>query len=115
MGSIKQMTAEQLEDRLGEAGLLVINVLPKDVYDDCRIRGSLNVPLAELDAAAEKWNKDQEIVVYCASYKCDASKKGYKMLVDKGFTNVMAYEGGTKEWKEKGYAIAGECTAEYLK
>jgi len=115
MGGVTTITAEELKDRLGEPGILVINVLSKDVYDDCRIRGTLNVSLDELEKASGKWEKDQEIVVYCASYKCSASKKAYHQLSEAGFTNVRAYEGGTKEWKEKGFPIAGECKAEYLK
>ena len=32
-----------------------------------------------------------------------------------GFVSVVAYEGGTKEWKQKKFPITGECTLAYLK
>ena len=113
---IKEITAEDLQKRMKESeSLLVLNVLSKDSFEDCHIKGSFNVPLNTLEQTAKSWHKDREIVVYCASYMCHASVEAYKKLKSLGFNNVFAYEGGTKEWKAKGFPTEGSCAADYLK
>ena len=86
---------------------IVINVLSKDVYNDCHIKGSVNVPLPELEKYAKNLNKDDEIIVYCAHYQCAASRNAWKTLHDLGFTNVKAYEGGMREWHQLGFPTRG--------
>jgi hypothetical protein len=39
---------------------------------------------------------------------------GAKMLRQKGFKHVWAYEGGTAEWKHKGFTVKGPGTEAYL-
>ncbi len=94
--------------------LLVINVLPHDTFQDCHIDGSINVPLEKLPSYAQDLDKEQPIVVYCASYKCPASRNAWKLLNEMGFSNVLAYEGGIAEWFQKGYPSQGACKADYV-
>lgn len=94
--------------------LLVINVLPKDAYNDCHIEGSISVPFDYLAQFVSDFDKDQPIVVYCASYICSASRKAWKLLNQMGFTDVSAYEGGTAEWFQKGLPAQGACQADYI-
>ncbi|MBU1008340.1 rhodanese-like domain-containing protein [Candidatus Dependentiae bacterium] len=106
---LKTITAEQLKDRMvKEKELVVINVLSKESFENCRIKGSINVPLSKLQEKA-KWNKDKKLVLYCASYECSASEEAYKVLEGLGFNNIAAYEGGIKEWKEKKFETEGSC------
>lgn len=115
MSDVATITAEALKQRMAaELQLLVINVLSADAYDDCHINDSTNVPVDQLEEVSQDWEKDQALVVYCAHLECHASRKAYEKLVSLGFTNVQAYEGGTKEWKEKGYPTQGPCKADYL-
>lgn len=96
--------------------LVVVNVLDKEFYDDCHIKGSINVPFMELEEYAEKnWNKEEtHIVLYCGNYKCTASGYGARMLRDQGYKNVWAYEGGSAEWIQKGFPVVGPCKESYL-
>ena len=93
----------------------VINVLSKDVYDDCHITGSVNVPLDDLVEYGKDIPKDAELVVYCANYMCPMSKRAWRLLKDQGFSNVRAYEGGASEWYSLGYPTIGPATQQYLK
>ena len=96
-------------------GLVVINVLDKKLYDDCRIKGSIHVPFEELEQFAQKrLSKDAEIVLYCSNYFCSSSGFGCKKLQELGFKNVRAYEGGTAEWYQLGLPVEGKCTEAYL-
>jgi rhodanese-related sulfurtransferase len=91
------------------------NVLDKKYYDDCHISGSINIQLNSLEESAKNWDKERELVVYCAHKSCSASREAFKILKKLGFKNVWAYEEGIKDWFQKGYPIEGPCELEYLK
>lgn len=98
---------------------IVINVLGKNCYGDCHIRSSFNVPLRFIAERAEYWNRDQAIVVYCALPACDASQKAARKLKKMGFKNVLAYEGGMRDWylafkDSRPDLIEGICEYDYL-
>lgn len=103
--------------------VLVVNVLGRRFWEDARIKGSICAPLKELEKEAQKWDKNQKIVVYCACKQCDASAKAYSMLKKMGFKKVLAYEGGIREWYRKYRGVKdhtgrplceGPCKYEYL-
>lgn len=114
-GAVREMSAQELLARLNDPKLLIVNVLGKRYYDDARIKGSVSAPLRILADVAAKWEKDQEIVVYCACKECDASEKAFKLLQQLGFTNVWAYEGGIREWWKLNYPCEGPCAMQYLR
>lgn len=94
--------------------LLVINVLQKESYDDCHIKNSINVPMKYLKEYAQKLDKNQHIIVYCANYACTASNYAYRELTELGFKNVWEYAGGIAEWYQMGFPVEGSCSNNYL-
>jgi len=112
---IPSISAYDLEKSMSSmTHLRVLNVLPKILFDDCHIQGSESVPLKELVDRVADWPRDQPIVVYCALSACDAGKKAYVLLSCMGFTNVVDYEGGIKEWYQLGYSVGGPASYSYL-
>ena len=96
-------------------GLVVVNVLDKALYDDCHIKGSISIPIDELEDRCEKeLAKDATVVVYCSNYMCSASGYGRQVLLDRGYKDVHAYEGGTAEWYQTKLPVEGACTQGYL-
>lgn len=116
---ISEITHEELKKKVDNPQFkgLVVNVLGRRFWEDAHIPRSISAPLKELDTICKSWNKDREIIVYCAARECDASYKAYKLLVSLGFTNVTAYEGGIREWFQtygkKG--TNGPCEYRFLK
>ena len=109
------ISAEELKAAMeANTDLYVINVLPASIHADCHITGSMNVPLKELVESVASWNRDKEIIVYCALYECDAGEKAYILLSCMGFTNVTDYSGGIKEWYQLGYPTQGPATYSFL-
>lgn len=98
-----------------KSGVVVINVLDKDIYTDCHIAGSINVPFDQLDAALETIEKDADIVFYCSNPMCTSSEYAATKFKKAGFANVSVYEGGTAEWYQKGLPVEGPSTASYLR
>lgn len=104
-----------LDKAESKKGLIVINVLEKEFYDDCHIKGSISVPFGQEDsfiAALEKKygnNKDEiEVVVYCSNYMCSASGSITKKMISKGF-KALAYEAGMADWYAQGLPSDGQC------
>lgn len=97
--------------------LVVINVLDQKSYDNCHIKGSVNVPVKLLPEYVKRLPIDTLIVLYCASYDCNASYFAWQSLQDAlgSLPNVYVYEGGIAEWHQKGYPTEGSCADHYLK
>ncbi|MCW8194984.1 rhodanese-like domain-containing protein [Proteobacteria bacterium 005FR1] len=85
-----------------EQDFVLINVLSPEDFNRRHIRNSVNVPLKThsfANVVAEiAGNLERKVVVYCASFDCDASAKAATELEAEGFTDVYDYEGGLKEW-----------------
>jgi rhodanese-related sulfurtransferase len=104
---MESLTTQQLE-HMKERGddFVLINVLPEEDFRKAHIPGSINIPVADKNFLArvetEAGSRDRKIVVYCANKECSASPKAAKMLEASGFTNVFDYQGGVREWQDKG-------------
>ena len=71
-----------------QAEPVYIDVRTVEEFSADHIEGDLNLPLAELDAAAlaERFGKDAELVLYCRSG--NRAGQAMQQLVAAGFTNV---------------------------
>lgn len=94
--------------------LLVLNILEPELYQDCHIAGSINVPLEELETYVRDLDLNRELVVYCSNYLCTASAYAAELLQKLGFKQVYAYEAGMAEWRQRGLPTAGPAQQRYL-
>ena len=96
---LKEMNEKQHKD------FVLINVLPREKFEEKHIRTSINIPVDSDDftQTVEKVvaDKSRPVVVYCANKECDASPQAAKKLEEAGFTQVLDYEGGTRDWFEQ--------------
>ena len=95
--------------------VMVINVLDAHYFADCRIPGSINIPLHALEAAAKHWDSAKEIVVYCAHNGSPSAQDAFRILSKMGFAKLSAFTGGMQEWKAHNLPAEGSCRLEYLK
>ena len=105
MAEVKTISTERLQQRL-ELGksLHLWNVLTDGYFTGEMIPGSLRVPLDTIGHEISEGNasKDEEIIVYCGGPQCPQSLQAAQKLMNLGYTNVKAYEGGLEEWKNAG-------------
>jgi rhodanese-related sulfurtransferase len=114
MDHIITIGAQALRDKMEKSSYVtVINVLDEAYYQDCHITDSMNIPLDKLEESVKDWDRNKQIVVYCASHECHLSRKACEKLKNMSFKDVLAYEGGIREWKEKGYPREGACQLDY--
>ena len=85
----------------------LVEVLPRDSFEEGHLPSAVNIPGEELRerAPAALPDRDAEIVVYCANPSCEASPRAARILTEMGYTNVMDYAGGKEHWKEGGLPL----------
>jgi rhodanese-related sulfurtransferase len=55
--------------RLLEEGAQLVDVLPREEYEEVHLRGAINIPLKELDRKTTAWlDRDAPVIVYCHDY-----------------------------------------------
>ena len=105
--NIRTVTKEDVLEHLKNGSAVVVDVLGKGDYDRAHIKGAVSIPLdlleqGELEALGDMKN----VITYCKSYTCGASKNAATILAGMGY-NAMAYEGGIREWKDSGLPVKG--------
>lgn len=100
-GELEHLLQRQKPDNESEStGYALVNVLQPESFEEEHIPGSINIPADQPDRFEDRFAKDKEIVLYCASESCDASPTAARRLVERGFSKVYDYEAGMKGWKD---------------
>ncbi|MBG9984656.1 rhodanese-like domain-containing protein [Aerococcaceae bacterium DSM 111022] len=73
----------------------VLDVRPKEYYDDGHIPGAVHMPMSTLEDNLDKLDKDKTYHVIC--HDGVFSEKGTKLLDENGF-NAINIEQGTPEY-----------------
>ncbi|NIM96486.1 MAG: rhodanese-like domain-containing protein [Anaerolineales bacterium] len=104
---IEVIERDELKKKLdrGDEFKLVM-VLGDWAYRAKHIPGSLNI--TDPKVGLELLDPDDEIVVYCSNESCIASIAAYKLLKDRGYSDVRRYSGGLLDWEDAGYPLEGE-------
>lgn len=86
----------------------LVDVLDKEHFQKEHIKGAISLPVNEIEKKAAKiLKKSETIVVYCASFDCQASTKAAEKLLSMGYRDVLDYKGGLKDYKEANLALEG--------
>jgi len=100
---MKTIETEELKEKLENNEVTLIEVLEEEEFNRSHIKGAINIPLKKISfTARKKFDKDDNLVVYCSDKDCTASPTAAKKLKDSGFKNVWDYKGGKKAWNEAG-------------
>lgn len=103
---MKILNKEQLEKKLENGDAVVVNVLAREKFARQHIPGSVNVPISAEDFIRRMERhineRNQDVVVYCAGFDCDASTKAAEKLEKAGYKRVYDFKGGMQEWTDEG-------------
>ena len=103
--TFKGITREELKKKLdANAKIHLWDTRTKQYFTNETIPGASWVPVDQIEGKLSSLGvgKTDEIVVYCSSLTCPASKTAANLLVKLGYQNVSAYEAGLADWKEAG-------------
>ena len=67
---VSEISREEIQRRLNDASLTVVDVLPESSYAAAHIPGAINLPLEAIGGRARELlpEFDAEIAVYCAQF-----------------------------------------------
>ena len=95
---------ETIEMILASPDLVVIDSRKKTEYQKGHIEGAINIlntNLKQADLENISPDKSKEILFYCNGTRCLRSTDSIKKAKTWGYTNLIWFRGGWKEWTEK--------------
>lgn len=102
---------DELKTRLTDGRTRVLEVLPRQYYDEGHLPGALQVTNAELAARAAELIGDRAapVVVYCSGPTCNNSHRAAIELRQLGYADVRVFTGGKAAWRDAGlsFEVAG--------
>jgi polyisoprenoid-binding protein YceI/rhodanese-related sulfurtransferase len=106
------ITGEQLYDKISQkADLIIIDTLPKEVFEKRHLPGAQNACVFEVVFSSEVPalvpDRDQEVVLYGSSRASHDSVTAAEKLVRLGYSKVFTLTGGLVAWREAGYPLEG--------
>lgn len=106
---IRQITRDELRSMFTSAEKFkLVDVLSRDSFENEHIECAISIPFEDLEKMAPRLlRKNEKIVVYCANFDCQASTQAAEKLTQMGFTDVLHYKGGLKDYKEGGFPLGG--------
>lgn len=106
---VKQITRGELMEKVSSGRKFkLVDVLDREHFAKEHIKGAISMPVSEIEKKAAKLlKKDETIVVYCASFTCEASTFAAEKLISMGYKDVLDYKGGLKDYKEAGLPLEG--------
>jgi rhodanese-related sulfurtransferase/DNA-binding transcriptional ArsR family regulator len=104
LAALEPVTAEDLDSRLADPEVVVIDVRRPEDYARGHIPGALSVPQDELLDRIAALPQDREIVAYCQGPYCVASPRSVQLLREHGY-RASALEGGLTRWRRRGLPV----------
>ena len=86
----------------------VIDVRPREQYQEAHIPGALSLPLSELGEDLSVLPSDLDTPILSVCQRGNASLSGVLLLKSLGYRNVRSIVGGTLAWREKGFNTDSE-------
>jgi len=89
-------------------GPFLIDVRPRDQYNEAHVPGAINMPLSELGELRAGLPNDLDTPILSVCQRGNLSLSGLLFLKSLGYRNVRSIDGGTLAWREKGYETVSE-------
>ncbi|WP_113704362.1 ArsR/SmtB family transcription factor [Nonomuraea lactucae] len=104
-GDTEQLTREQLQERIAEGGVTLIDVRPGEEYAAGHIPSALSVPLDQLADRLDELPADGAIVAYCRGAYCVLAREAVRALAARG-RHAVRLDEGMLEWRLAGLPVA---------
>lgn len=105
------LSKEAVLERMKEAHVVVLNVLPEWEFQKLHIQGSRNLPYdgdpgAFAQAVEKQFGKERLLIIYGSNITSRSAIDATEALQKRGF-RAEAYLSGLKEWNESGLPMEG--------
>ena len=102
--SLEPVSRKELQQRLRNRSVTVLDVRPEDEFKLAHVPGALNIPLAALKKRLSELDPAKEVVAYCRGPYCVLAFEAVALLRRRGF-NVRRLQDGIPEWRAAGLPV----------
>ena len=105
----KTLTCEEFKNKIDmHEDFILVDILSEQDHHKLHLNGSINIPLADLEAKANQWlSRHIDIFVYSANPVCKGAEFAQEILGKMGF-RVWTIDGGLEEWVKHQYSVEGD-------
>lgn len=98
------LSPEELEERIENDDILVLDVRPEEEYETGHIPGARSIPISRLEEHLDELPEDKEIVAYCRGPYCVYSDDAVKTLREAG-RDARRLTEGLPDWAVEGRPV----------
>lgn len=102
---IERVTSDELESRIANGRVVVLDVRPAVEYAEGHIAGAESAPLAALPSLLGRLPLDGDVVAYCRGPYCVYADDAVRLLRARGFA-ASRLDVGYPEWSRAGRSVA---------
>ncbi|GGA42807.1 ArsR/SmtB family transcription factor [Psychrobacillus lasiicapitis] len=95
----EEVTLEELNERMEKGEILLLDVRPKEEYENAHIPGAVSIPMEELKEKLTSLPSNRDVVAYCRGIYCLWSVEAVKLLRNEGI-NAYRLEKSVQDWNE---------------
>ncbi len=106
---VEVLDAEQVQSRLEQGSIYVLDVRPEPEYRDGHLPGAASLPLPQLQERLGELPTDRDVVAYCRGPFCIMADEAVRAMRAKGI-NASRMEEGPLEWREQGIELESQQT-----
>jgi len=103
-GRLRPITCEELERRLKDRSVVLLDVRPEEEYMAGHIPGARSIPIKELRARLKELPRSREIVAYCRGPYCVFADEAVAFLRSNN-RRAARLETGFPDWKSMGLPV----------
>lgn len=103
--ALETVSRTELLDRLRRGDVVVLDVRPREEYEQGHVPGAVSVPLDELEARLAALPRRSDVVAYCRGPYCVLAPQAVELLRQRGF-RARRLEDGMPEWRLAGLPVA---------
>lgn len=98
---------KELVRGIKEGRVVLIDVRPREEYDNQHIEGAVSVPLDQVDKFARSAPRGKQVVAYCRGPYCVYALQAVKRLRKRGI-DAARLDDGVPEWRAAGLPVTAE-------
>jgi rhodanese-related sulfurtransferase/DNA-binding transcriptional ArsR family regulator len=102
---LEAISVKELERRLREGDVTVIDVRPREEFQAAHIPGALSVPIEQLKRGRANVPRTREVVAYCRGRYCVYAVEAVTLLRKRGY-RALRLENGLPGWRADGGKVA---------
>jgi rhodanese-related sulfurtransferase len=102
--ALQPISPAEVQIRVRKGELVLLDVRPREEYDEAHLKGALSIPVDELERRLRELPRKKPIAAYCRGPYCVFAVDAVRLLRRRGF-EAFPLEDGVLEWQAAGSPI----------